>query len=202
MIHWLTFSPIFFSRSGSSKWLSDVNAMISQIDLGCKSIAPAITGVLFSVMPANAVSILMVSSSVIYLPYNLLTHSQAIINFAVALLLLNFMTHIYHQVPKLATKNVSVEATETDVEAAADKLRKNMPTDISLNKKYFFYDFINSGCCGMMVAYSFLYLTVLSFGSLMIVYLRWVRYILFIYLFPHVLTYIYSGWNLGQFDWY
>lgn len=66
-----------FTNTGSSSWLSEVNAMISQIDLGCKSVAPAITGVLFSVMPANAVSILMVTHS--------LTHS-----YILTLLLIHF----------------------------------------------------------------------------------------------------------------
>ena len=33
--------------------------------------------------------------------------------------------------------------------------------------------FFNSGCAGIMLAYSFLYLTVLSFGAIMTVYLRW-----------------------------
>lgn len=78
------------------------------------------------------------------------------------------MTYIYNQVPKLAVKKVTI--------VYADKLETNKPTGPSSDYKYFFYDFIHSGCCGMMVAYSFLYLTVLSFGSLMIVYLRWVRY--------------------------
>lgn len=36
-----------------------------------------------------------------------------------------------------------------------------------------FYDFCYSGCAGVMVSYSFLYFTVLSFGSLMTVYLLW-----------------------------
>eukprot|EP00597_Dinobryon_sp_UTEXLB2267_P007465 CAMPEP_0170085378 /NCGR_PEP_ID=MMETSP0019_2-20121128/20275_1 /TAXON_ID=98059 /ORGANISM="Dinobryon sp., Strain UTEXLB2267" /LENGTH=333 /DNA_ID=CAMNT_0010301807 /DNA_START=637 /DNA_END=1638 /DNA_ORIENTATION=+ len=34
-------------------------------------------------------------------------------------------------------------------------------------------DFADSGCAGVMISYSFLFLTVLSFGSLMTVYLQW-----------------------------
>ncbi len=98
------------------------------------------------------------------------------------------MTHIYHQVPKLAIKNVSIETTIPDTEAVIDNLRKKVSTDTSGNEKYFFYDFINSGCCGMMIAYSFLYLTVLSFGSLMIVYLRWVTHML-LHSLSHTRTY-------------
>ena len=85
------------------------------------------------------------------------------------------MTYIYNQVPKLAVKNLPSEAATTHAEAT-EKDDTTAPTGQSPTKKYIFHDFINSGCCGMMVAYSFLYLTVLSFGSLMIVYLRWVRY--------------------------
>lgn len=36
-----------------------------------------------------------------------------------------------------------------------------------------FSDFLQSGCAGMMVSYAALYLTVLSFGSIMTVYIRW-----------------------------
>lgn len=35
------------------------------------------------------------------------------------------------------------------------------------------FEFVQSGCAGPMLAYSFLFFTVLSFGSLMTVYLRW-----------------------------
>jgi len=36
-------------------------------------------------------------------------------------------------------------------------------------------DFLNSGCTLYMIAYAFLHMTVLSFGSLMTVYLRWAK---------------------------
>jgi iron-regulated transporter 1 len=93
------------------------------------------------------------------------------------------MTYIYTQVPKLAVKKVTI----VDV----DKLETNKSTEPASDYKYFFYDFIHSGCCGMMIAYSFLYLTVLSFGSLMIVYLRWVRYSPVTHSLTHLLTYTY-----------
>eukprot|EP01034_Spumella_vulgaris_P033585 gene33585-41443_t len=34
-------------------------------------------------------------------------------------------------------------------------------------------DFLHSGCAGVMISYAFLFFTVLSFGSLMTVYVRW-----------------------------
>jgi hypothetical protein len=41
--------------SGSnSEWLSYTNSVMSQIDLACESLGPALMGVIFATMPMNA----------------------------------------------------------------------------------------------------------------------------------------------------
>ena len=51
-------------------------------------------------------------------------------------------------------------------------------------------DFRHSGCMGVMLAYSFLYFTVLSFGAMMTVYLRWAGtlFLSLFFLFPQCMT--------------
>lgn len=83
-----------------------------------------------------------------------------VINLSASLCLYVLLTKLYEKCPALAVKahTTSHEAkTETMTEAQNSKT-KNLLT---------------SGCAGTLISFSCLYLTVLSFGSIMIVYLRW-----------------------------
>ncbi len=144
-------------------WLRDTNAFLSQIDLGCKAAAPAFTGLLFAKFTQSNVSLLLVA-----------------VNTVVTVMLYNLLSGLYHKFPNLAQKQVEKKAPKRDDNSA----KKPEVENVVLGGKEWdaeslmgtflssFKSFATSGCAGVMIAYSFLYLTVLSFGSLMTVYLR------------------------------
>lgn len=160
---------------GDSSWLSTTNSTMSLIDLGCSSLAPALTGFLFTIQSASGVAITLLAS-----------------NFASTVLLYFYMLSLYNSWPSLAVRSSkkAVEtnsSTERKIELKGRKEYQAIPSEESGAKRNshqdsssprglfggFFDDFSSSGCAGCMVAYSLLYLTVLSFGSLMTVYVKW-----------------------------
>ena len=151
-------------------WLRDTNAFLSQIDLGCKAAAPAVTGVLFARFSQSSVSLLLVG-----------------VNTLVTALMYQLLNGLYNKFPALAKRNL--ESKNTIKESDPDSNHVTSDDVISNENVVFigrewdsrgivgkflhsFKNFATSGCAGLMVAYSCLYLTVLSFGSLMTVYLR------------------------------
>jgi len=208
-----------------TRWLSGTNSVMTQIDLGCSSLAPALTGVLFAYQSHAAVSLTLLC-----------------INAVAVLALYVFMNHLYHAWPALgqkvgvdvleATDNLNFADLESLIDSEDDDLNDTpaaygsigkdtntrreqksrlsvrsaaeqtallsrrvsteamrinkqpqtlapAPTSASGQIKLYFWstlstfnDFIASGCAGMMVSYAFLYMTVLCFGSLMTVYIR------------------------------
>lgn len=200
--------------------------------VGCSSLAPALTGLLFAYRSHEAVSIILLC-----------------VNTLAVIALYVFMSHLYNAWPALGQKvgvdvleasdilnNYDLESLEDDedydlddtagvygsvgtgsgvptgrnrlsVRSAAEAkalLSRRVSTEgmrintstaaaaagdtvthstLTRVKAYcgqhccsvssVFSDFYYSGCVGMMVSYSFLYLTVLSFGSLMTVYTRY-----------------------------
>ena len=144
-------------------WLRDTNAFLSQIDLGCKAAAPAVTGLMFAKFTQSNVSLLLVG-----------------FNTLVTAMLYKLLSRLYHEFPNLANRVSEQKVVTADKDSGQ---RDDDDNIVFLGKewdsktvigKFFnnFKSFATSGCAGLMVAYSFLYLTVLSFGSLMTVYLR------------------------------
>jgi iron-regulated transporter 1 len=146
-------------------WLRTTNSVMSQIDLGCKALAPAVTGLLFAKYSQSNVSILLVGFSTL-----------------ITIMFYQFINGLYYKFPNLANKESEISESTKETE----KVLNNNDTNenaIFFGKEWDINEpvgkllnvskhFITSGCAGLMVAYSFLYLTVLSFGSLMTVYLR------------------------------
>lgn len=209
-----------------TRWLSGTNSVMTQIDLGCSSLAPALTGLLFAYQSHTVVSLTLLG-----------------INAVAVVALYVFMSHLYHAWPALgqkvgvdvleATDNLNFADLESLVDSEDDDLndtpaaygsigkdtntRRDQKSRLSVRSAAeqtallsrrvsteamrintqpqlqapaptsaigqirlyafsalsTFNDFIHCGCAGMLVSYAFLYMTVLSFGSLMTVYVRY-----------------------------
>lgn len=189
-----------------SRWLSTTNSFMTQIDLGCSSLAPALTGLLFAYQSHEVVSLVLLG-----------------VNAASVVALYVFMSHLYHAWPALGQKTGEDEIrrqvlelthhSESDLESLPDSAGNDFTAVVSerygtndKNKSAdskpaqasvpasapvappvpatgtasgatsmlcCMQDFFHSGCAGMMISYAFLYMTVLSFGSLMTVYTRY-----------------------------
>lgn len=187
--------------NGDSNWLASTNSIMSQIDLGCNSVGPTITGALFAVLSPTFMAFLLLG-----------------LNALVTMSLLFYMQQLYNSWPSLAVKasrviavtansgsesgnplqKINEKSTKSSsympVETLEDQESKIEGVDCAENTSsiktslgpirpfpnWSFWvvvdalrDFSESGCAGVMVAYACLYFTVLSFGSLMTVYLRW-----------------------------
>ena len=156
--------------AGNEEWLRTTNAMMSQIDLACKTLAPAVTGLLFSGSSQSTVSITLM-----------------LLNAGVTMSFYIFMLELYYTFPTLATR-ANIDDSNIENNDENDDSNDNNVDD---NEKITLFslefnpsggiggvlsalkNFSTSGCAGLMIAYAFLYMTVLSFGSLMIVYMRW-----------------------------
>ena len=166
-------------------WLAETNSIMTQIDLGCSSIAPAATGLLFSSFSYSITALVLLS-----------INALSVAGFYW------FLLSLYNSFPALksrrAIKKNPAEAMESSFADESEKVKEENRTRRSENKeavaaasiisapsqrrgcaKALFGEessvthFFNSGCAGVMLAYAFLYLTVLSFGAIMTVYLRW-----------------------------
>jgi iron-regulated transporter 1 len=171
--------------NGNSSWLTSTNSVMSQIDLAASALGPAITGIIMSFTSYSFSALLFL-----------------ILNAVVTALLYIFMHGLYSSWPALAVRvqrpqavDPSASATRShqyqpvqSTEDGTDIKKRGqyslngedgqpIPTTPSLFTRIVSWlslsEFYHSGCGGVMVSYSFLYATVLSFGSLMMVYLRW-----------------------------
>lgn len=140
--------------AGDSAWLSETNSFMSQIDLACSSFAPAVTGFLFSALSKDAAAV-----------------SLLLTNGLTTVFLYTYMQNLYRAWPLLANRTIKESDTGKSKSTVAASPSSALPSTTS-KPTHFLSEFLSSGCAGTMIAYSFLYLTVLSFGSLMTVYLR------------------------------
>jgi iron-regulated transporter 1 len=131
---------------GDSSWLSGTNSSLRQIDLACKSVAPAITGFIFSsfTQPQDAVILLTTNMGAVFLLYA-------------------FLRNVYQSWEPLQRRKGLTDGSPASLSSSSFSTPKQNGS---------VYLFMTSGVALPMIAYSFLYLTVLSFGTIMIVYLR------------------------------
>lgn len=130
----------------NTEWLAETNSVMTQIDLGCSSVAPAVTGFLFSTFSYSFTAIVLLA-----------TNALSVV------MLYTFLRFLYHSWPALHSRK-----------AAADGAGKNEAgADNRVEASSSMANFFSSGCAGVMLSYAFLYLTVLSFGAIMTVYIRW-----------------------------
>lgn len=159
--------PLFIEKDwivvlsdGDSVWLSETNSTMKQIDLLCKSLAPAITGTVFASFTPEQDSIVL-----------LLGNSVSVI------MLYAFLRDVYLTRQPLQRRgkttsgyNVVEEAEQlamSDISSSSEAAIASKREGNSLQL------FMGSGVALPMFAYSCLYLSVLTFGSIMIVYLRY-----------------------------
>lgn len=147
--------------NGNSGWLSKTNSIMTQIDLSCNAIAPVVAGILFS-----------------FFDYHLVAYILLGVNGAATLGLYIFLKRLYDSWESLSfkthVKSYSIVGEDLSVDGVSpvsysspsSSLRNSTPPKVSPT-------LLGSGCAGAMISFSFLYLTVLSFGSLMLVYLKW-----------------------------
>jgi iron-regulated transporter 1 len=144
---------------GDLLWLSSTNAVMSQIDLGCAVIAPVVTGLLFEFLPLEIVVVVLV-----------------LINMVSTVCQLVFMRSLYWSWPALSFRPschpAVIAASPPDYPSDSDRGSHVCPSFRSRVKRYV-ADFLQSGCAGAMVSHALLFLTVLSFGSLLTAYVRW-----------------------------
>jgi hypothetical protein len=159
--------------SHNKEWLSQLNSNLSQIDMACMAIAPVFTGWIFAEWSGSFVAIFLLSS-----------------NAVVTLIFFLFVRRVYFAFPPLWLRSgKSSTACKPPAETEKTPLldgpgsSSDSPGAVHVDSdpidcycwyfKCFCRDFFeNSGNCGgLMLSYSCLYMTVLSFGTLMTVYL-------------------------------
>lgn len=163
----------------NSAWLSSTNSIMTQIDALCNAVAPGVTGFLFMFFSQSQAAVIL-----------LLINGLSTIGLYV------YMAGLYNTWPSLATRQERpkfggtssgggssiTDSSSKQTTSANHTVHSESHTDhCGCHSGYccfdfihtYFHDFLHSGCAGMMFAYAMLYMTVLSFGSLMTVYLRW-----------------------------
>jgi hypothetical protein len=138
--------------AGNSEWLVGMNSMMTQIDLASKALAPALTGFVFSYCSYGTSAIVMLG-----------------LNMVVTVVFYSYLVFIFNSFPALWTRAPPSSSSSSQGESAP--LKGNSTTSTTTIPAPG-NSFLTSGCAGTMFAYAALYFTVLSFGSLMTVYLR------------------------------
>merc|ERR1711871_1453544 len=111
--------------------------------------APAVTGFLFSTFSYSLTAIIL-----------LVTNGLSV------LMLYMFLRFLYNSWPALHSRKSPPEG-----DAKSNESSTNSGSDGAMSSSV--ANFFSSGCAGVMLSYAFLYLTVLSFGAIMTVYIRW-----------------------------
>ena len=160
--------------SQNKEWLSQLNSTMSQIDMACMAIAPIFTGWIFAEWSGSFIAVFLLGS-----------------NAVVTLIFYLFVRRVYFGFPPLWQRReeevpASKPTTESEgtpllngPEVQGDATRAHVSVHSDPIDCYCWYfkclcrDFFeNSGNCGgVMLSYACLYMTVLSFGTLMTVYL-------------------------------
>lgn len=148
----------------SSAWLGGTNSVMSQIDLGCASLAPALAGFLFSSFSLSHTAVIL-----------LLTNATS------AACLLYLLHYLYYAYPALALRDDRLDSKVKSAKgyaAIGSSDDDSIPTPSAssctscLLKFLSLEEFAECGCAMVMLGYAFLYCTAMSFGALMTVYLR------------------------------
>lgn len=142
---------VVLSRKDST-WLAVTNSTMSQIDLVCATIAPVLTGVLFGFLTMKHVILVLMST-----------------NAVATLCLMWFLRSLYYSWPDLAVKGQPSESERSNESVASSN---GAAAATAVGWSDFLTAFLQCGCTGVLFSYSLLYLTCLSFGSIMITYLR------------------------------
>lgn len=150
--------------AGDSAWLSLTNSVLTQIDSAVNSVAPAVTGFIFLACSQTESALVLLGA-----------------NLVASALLYFFLRDLYTSWPALArrshdpppsVKAPSIAAASNKAAIAADAPATSSASLVACCSLRDYDDFRQSGCASAMVAYAFLFLTVLNFGSLMTVFLR------------------------------
>lgn len=165
---------------GDSRWLSNTNSRMTQIDSGCNAFAPALTGLLFVQFSPSVVAMILLLSNLFSTVF-LYVFMHSLYDSWESLAVRQIApTPSTNQSSRTATANQSNARASETTSLLGKESYKQIPEGVmkgveeSTTTNYgFLTDFMNSGCAGTMIAYAFLYFTVLNFGSLMVVYLRW-----------------------------
>lgn len=149
----------------NSTLLTTTNATMSRIDLICASLAPAFAGFLFQYYSEYVAAVVLI-----------------IINLIATFALYFLLSSLYEANPALAQRSSSSSSSKKNNpsgmyksidEANADEHSPERSFCDSFTTALGLHDFFyRSGCARVMVSYAFLYMTVLSFGSIMTVFLR------------------------------
>eukprot|EP01038_Epipyxis_sp_PR26KG_P010061 gene10061-13521_t len=178
--------------NNNSAWLSNTNSTLSTIDLGCSAIAPVITGLLFAFFTNRIVAIILLFSN-IFVTIILFYFTNNLYDSCIELSFKR-IDILYNNTPN--TYNVNVNSSKSE-DGNRIPNNNNFTPPRGLNQfsyekrdelfnykseesndkscfSYYSYDFmVASGCAGVMISYAFLFLTVLSYGNLMTVYVKW-----------------------------
>ena len=138
--------------AGSSDWLIAMNSIMTQIDLASKSMAPAFAGIIFASFSYGYSAVIMMS-----------------LNALVTVIFYAFLSRIFSAFPALWVRNSGGPESARIQKSSSQQLTSEDSEAIEIPTAD---NFLTSGCAGTMIAYAILYFTVLSFGSLMTVYLR------------------------------
>jgi len=200
---------------GDTAWLSSVNSVMSQIDLGCNSVAPAVTGLLFSYLTRTDMSIVLLISNALatYMLFSFLRHLY--LSWPALAISSSTRNNVVNTVPEpvVSENNTSSSSSghnnttntkvivsgkvSTNASESTPLLPKSKSATTIINNNnnvssvtgtttnttstrvkncllpFLCKEIFRSGCAGVMISYAILYFTVLSFGSLMLVYTRW-----------------------------
>jgi iron-regulated transporter 1 len=142
----------------NSGWLAATNSVMSQIDLACAAFAPAIIGSLFTCYSLSMVAILL-----------FFTNAGSIVG------LCFMLRYLYYSYPNLAYRELKQD-NKLPNKSSNNSLYESISSTSENNSSRWFrclglQEFADCGCAAVMLAYVFLFLTTLNFGSLMTVYL-------------------------------
>lgn len=152
-----------------SDWLSDTNVKMRQIDLSCKILAPAVSGLYIALL----------SDGTSGNGYDLRGATLMVGGINTAALIAEYIctAKIYHQIPELASKSADktgescsdAESSETDTTRGEEEQNTIMPKFLEGLTVYF-----SQSICWAGFALALLYLNVaLTFGNITTVYLVW-----------------------------
>jgi iron-regulated transporter 1 len=154
-------------------WLSDTNVKMRQIDLSCKILAPAISGILIASLDDGTSE---------NHGYKLRGAALMVGGVNVTALIVEYIctAKIYHEIPELAIKSFGEMAEEkknSEVELDNDKREDKNGCTEATSKPKMLVDlevYFSQSICWAGFALALLYLNVaLSFGNIMTVYLVW-----------------------------
>lgn len=128
----------------STQWLTQTNSIMTIIDLSSSSLAPFFAGILFSELNLSILSCILLAT-----------------NLVCSICLVMFLREIYYSWPLLHIRKKEEEIVLLETS------KRSISTCDTLFLKKMWFEFSRSGCLLVMISFSCLFLTVLSFGSIM-----------------------------------